>query len=219
MKNAIRVLVIEDNRLAREALVALLEAQPDCEVVAAAEGVDVGLLRVQETKPHVVLVNASLVNRGGQRLVEALRRTAPEVRVIVMDLLPVEENVVAFVKAGVAGFVGKRATIDDIVATARAVAGDAKVVPPPFTAALFSYIANESAARGRRAASGSARMSQRELEIMQLIAEGLSNKDIARRLGIVPDTVKSHVRRILERLGLHNRIQIAVYVHRIGHSS
>jgi len=138
MAKRIRVLVIEDNRLVRDGLAALLDAQPDFKVVASAEGPDAGLLRVQETKPHVVLVDASLGNHSSHGFVESIRTTAPEARVIVMNLLPVEEDVVDFVKAGATGFVAKRARIDDLVATVRSVAGGAKVVlPPPDRCALF----------------------------------------------------------------------------------
>jgi len=96
-----------------------------------AEGPDAGLLRVQETKPHVVLVDASLGNHSSHRFVERIRKTVPETRVVVMDLLPVEEDVVEFVKAGATGFVAKRASINDLVATVRLVGGGAKVVLPP----------------------------------------------------------------------------------------
>lgn len=214
MEKPIQVLVVEDNRVARDRLAALLDAQPGCKVVAAVEGVDAGLARVQETKPHVVLVDATLGNRSSHRFVESVRATAPEVRVVVIDLPPVEEEVVAFVKAGAAGLVAKRATIDEIVATVRSVADNAKVIPPPFTSALFSYIANESVSRSAR----SAKLSQREREVMDLIADGLPNKEIARRLDIVTDTVKSHVHNILEKLALRTRLEIAAYVNEVGKS-
>ena len=212
MGKKIRVLVIEDNRLLRDGLAALLDAQPDLKVVAAAEGPDPGLLRLQKTKPHVVLVDASLGNRRSHRFVESVRTTAPEARVIVMNLLPVEEDVVEFVKAGATGFVAKRAKIDDLVETVRSVAGGAKVVLPPLTGALFSYIAKR-AVGGRAAASDAVRMSKREREVIALIVEGLSNKEIALRLHIATDTVKSHVHNILEKLALHNRLQIAAHAH------
>jgi DNA-binding NarL/FixJ family response regulator len=218
MAKRIRVLVVEDNRLLRDGLAALLDAQPDFRVVAAAEGPDAGLLRLQETKPHVVLVDAFLGNDSSHRFVQSVRTTAPEARVIVMDLLPVEEDVVEFVKAGATGFVAKRAKIDDLVATVRAVAGGAKVVLPPLTGALFSYIAKRAVGPGAPAAIDATRMSKREREIINLIAEGLSNKEIARRLRIATDTVKSHVHNILEKLALHNRLQIAAHAYRTGES-
>jgi len=214
MAKGIRVLVIEDNPLLRDGLAALLDAQPDFKVVAAAEGPDVGLLRVQETKPHVVLVDASLGNRSSRRVVESVRTTAPEAKVIVMDLLPVEEDVVEFVKAGATGFVAKGARTDDLVATVRSVARGANVVLPPLTGALFSYIAKRAVGRSAPTATDAVRMSKREREVIDLIAVGMSNKEIARQLHIATDTVKSHVHTILEKLALHNRLQIAAHAHR-----
>jgi DNA-binding NarL/FixJ family response regulator len=218
MAKAIRVLVIEDNPLLRDGLAVLLDAQPDFEVVAAAEEPDVGLRRVRDTQPHVVLVDASVGNRSSHRLVESVRRTAPEARVVVMDLLPVEEDLVRFVKAGATGFVAKRAKIGDLVATVRSVAGGAKVVPPPLTGALFSHIAKRAVGRSAPAATDVARLSKREREIIDLIAAGLSNKEIAQRLHIATHTVKSHVHNVLQKLAVRNRLQIATHVLRVGES-
>jgi DNA-binding NarL/FixJ family response regulator len=214
MAREIRVLVIEDNQLLRDGLAALLDAQPDLRVVAAAEGPDAGLRRAQEANPHVVLVDAFLGSHSSHSFVERVRTAAPEARVIVMDLLPVEEDVVEFVKAGATGFVAKGARVDDLVATVRSVAGGAKVVRPPLTEALFSYIANRAVGRGAPAPTDAVRMSKREREVIDLIAEGLNNKEIAERLHIATDTVKSHVHNILEKLALHNRLQIAAHAHR-----
>jgi DNA-binding NarL/FixJ family response regulator len=159
-----------------------------------------------------------LGNHSSHGFVESTRTTAPEARVIVMNLLPVEEDVVDFVKAGATGFVAKRARIDDLVATVRSVAGGAKVVLPPLTGALFSYIAKRATGRNAPTVSDAVRMSKREREVIDLIAQGLSNKEIARRLHIATDTVKSHVHNILEKLALHNRLQIAAHAHRAGGS-
>lgn len=218
MGQRIRVLVIEDNPLLRDGLAALLDARPGLKVVAAAADPDAGLLHVRETKPHVVLVDASLGNDSSHRLVEKLRTTAPDARVIVIDLLPVEEEVVEFVKAGATGFVARGANVDDLVAAVRSVAGGAKVVLPPLTGALFSYIASRAVDPQSAAATDAGRLSKREREIIGLIAEGLSNKEIAQRLNIATDTVKSHVHNILEKLALHNRLQIAAHAHRAGRS-
>jgi DNA-binding NarL/FixJ family response regulator len=132
------VLVIGDNRMVRDGLVALLDAQPDFRVVAAGEGPDAGLRRVQETKPDVVLVDAFLGNQRSHRLVKSVRTTAPEARVVVMDMLPAEEDVVEFAEAGATGFVVKSASTDDLVATVRSVAGGADVVPPSLIGVLCS---------------------------------------------------------------------------------
>ena len=218
MAKRILVLVIEDNRLVRDGLAALLDAQPDFKVVAAAEGANAGLLQVRETKPHVVLVDAALGNHDSHRLVESVKKEAPQSKVIVMDLLPAQEDVIAFIKAGANGFIVKDATIDDFVRTIRSVAEGADVVPPALTGTLLSHIVDQAVTRSTAAVLEAVQMTKREREITTLIAEGLSNKEIAQRLNIATYTVKSHVHNILEKLALHSRLQIAAHAHKSGAS-
>jgi DNA-binding NarL/FixJ family response regulator len=136
-----------------------------------------------------------------------------DARVIVMDLLPAHEEIAEFVNVGVAGFILKDATFEDFVATIRSVADGARVLPPRMTGTLFSQIAEVAVKRGKEAALDAVRMTQREREVIALIAEGRSNKEIATRLSIAADTVKSHVRNVMEKLALHTRLQIAAYAH------
>jgi DNA-binding NarL/FixJ family response regulator len=135
----------------------------------------------------------------------------PESKVIVMDLLPVHEDIMDFVNAGVSGFIMKDATVDDLVSTIRSVAGGAHVLPPQMTSSLFSQIAKDAIAKGRPEVLDSVRMTPREREVINLIAEGLGNKEIATRINVATHTVKSHVRNIMEKLTLHTRLQIAAY--------
>jgi len=216
MANRILVLVIEDNRLVRDGLVALLHEQPDFKVVAAAEGANVGLQQVQQTKPHVVLLDASLGNSSSHGIVESVRKTAPQTKVIVMDLLPAQQDVIEFIKAGASGFIVKDATVEDFISTIRSVAGGVNVVPPALTGTLLSHIADQTDIRSRPDVSEAVRMTKREREITGLIAEGLSNKEIAQRLNLATYTVKSHVHNILEKLALHSRLQIAAHAHKTG---
>jgi DNA-binding NarL/FixJ family response regulator len=210
----ILVLVVEDNRLVRDGLVAVLEAQPDFKVVGAAEEANAGLLQVRETKPHVVLVDAAMGNHDSHRLVASIRKESPESRVIVMDLLPAHEDVIAFVRDGASGFILKDATIADFVRTIRAVAEGANVVPPTMTGTLLSHIVDQAVTRDTASVVAAVRMTKRERGITELISEGLSNKEIAQRLNIATYTVKSHVHNILEKLALHSRLQIAAHAHR-----
>ena len=210
----ILVLVIEDNRLVRDGLTALLDAQPDFRVVAAAEGANVGLLQVVETKPHVVLVDAALGLNDSHSLVKSVRKEAPETKVIVMDLLPAQEDVIAFIEAGANGFIVKDATVDDFVQTIRSVAAGTDVVPHALTGTLLSHIVDQAVQRSPAGVLEAVQMTKREQEITNLIADGLSNKEIAQRLNIATYTVKSHVHNILEKLALQSRLQIAVHAHR-----
>jgi DNA-binding NarL/FixJ family response regulator len=206
-------MVVEDNRLLREGIVAVLERHPDFTVVAIAEDADGALPRVSETRPRVVLVDAGLGEHDSYSLVEQIRKADPQARVIVMDLLPVPEDVVEFVMRGASGLVVKDATLDDFVQTIRSVAAGNEVLPSALTGTVFSHIARHALERPSAAAIRNVRMTQREREIVDLIAQGLSNKEMARRLNLSPYTIKSHVHNILEKLALHSRLQLAAHAH------
>ena len=211
----IPVLVVEDNRLLRDGIVGILSRQDDL-VVAAAGGADSALHHLAETPPPppVVVVDASLTDQDCATLVHRIIQTMPEARVIVMDLVPEPEEVVEFVRAGACGLILKEATVDVFVDTIRLVAAGRDVLPPALTGTLFSHIAQQAARRPTRSQRGSVRLTKREREIIELIAEGLSNKEIAQQINLSPHTVKSHVHNILEKLALHSRLQVAAYVHR-----
>ncbi len=209
----VRVLIIDDNRLVREGLEAMLVAQPDLKVVAVAADMAAGLRHVREFTPHVVLLDAGLDNPDSCRCVEQIRKIAPAARVIVLDLLPAPEEIIAFVKAGAKGFIMKDATVEDLVGTVRSVARGSDVIPPALAGTVLSHIAQEAVVHQRPEAAEAVRMTTRERDIMSLIANGLDNKAIAQRLGVAGDTVKSHVRNILEKLTLHSRLAIAAHVH------
>jgi DNA-binding NarL/FixJ family response regulator len=137
----------------------------------------------------------------------------PQVRVIVMDLLAAHEEIADFVNAGVEGFILKDASLDDFVETIRTVARGERVRPARMPGSLYSQIAAPAVSRGAEATLESVRMTQREREVIALIAAGMSNKEIAARLEIATDTVKSHVRNVMDKLALRSRLQIAAYAH------
>lgn len=208
----ISVALIEDNRLVREGLTALLNQMPDLEVVAVASSGDLELLG--KANPQVILMDIGLGENDSLRLARAMREEFPESRLIMMDLLPVHEDVIDFVNAGISGFILKDATLAELAGTIRSVAGGAHVLPAAMTSTLFSQIAKEGVARSRAVALESVRMTPREREVILLIGEGLSNKEIGGRLNIAVHTVKSHVRNVMEKLTLHSRLQIAAYAHK-----
>ncbi|MGA9115705.1 MAG: response regulator transcription factor [Bacteroidota bacterium] len=208
----IRLVIVEDNRLLREGLTAMLGGQPDLKVIASFNNGE-ALLRTVERKADVVLLDLVLRSQTSLRLVESIRARHPAARIIVMDLAPVQPALVDYVRAGVSGFVLKDATFLEILRTIREVARGAKVLPPLLTSSLLSQIADHATQGGKGNPFRSVRMTGREREVVELIAEGLSNKQIALRLHLAVDTVKSHVHNILEKLELHTRLEIASYRH------
>jgi DNA-binding NarL/FixJ family response regulator len=211
MAKRIPVLVVEDNRLVRDSITAMLAEQPDLRVVAAVDRARAALERARALKPRVALVDAALGGHDSHRLVGDLKHAAPEVRVIVMDLLPVPEHVLDFVHAGVSGFIAKDATPHEYVRTVRSVANGTDVLPGALTGALFTHIAKLAAGRKSSRAMKAVRMTVRERAVFDLIASGLSNKEIAQRLHLATNTVKGHVHNILDKLALNSRLQIAAY--------
>jgi len=141
------VAVVEDNRLLCDGIVALLGRQPDLAVVAVAEDAPAALRRVPEARPEVVLVDAGLGDHDSPALVGEILRAAPEVRVIVIDLLPAPEDVVEFIRRGASGFVVKDATVEDLVYAVRSVARGAEVLPPVLADALLAHLAQTPARR------------------------------------------------------------------------
>jgi len=209
------VFLIEDNRLLRDGLTAMLNAQ-GLKVIATASSGAQALRQVARLEPELVLLDSALGDRDGLRLVTSVKALSPKIKVIVMQLLLAHEDVVNFVHAGVSGFIMKDASAGEFVATIRAVADGANVLPPHMTGSLFSHVAGQAVARKKRVVRAVTRMTSREREVTALIAKGLGNREIAGRLDIAAHTVKSHVHNILEKLALHTRLEVAAYAHANG---
>ncbi len=212
MADKIRLLIIEDNPLLREGISAIVKRQSDIRVVSERGSRKKPLQKVRDLKPNVLLLDLGLRGQNSLEIVRSVRADYPQVKVIVMDLAPTETDILLFVRAGVSGFVLKGATTDDFLKTIRAVARGKKVLPQLMTGSLFSQIV-EQAINGKISPRviEAVRMTKRERQVIVLIAEGLSNKEIANKLRLSTYTVKSHVHNILEKLLLRSRVQIAKY--------
>jgi DNA-binding NarL/FixJ family response regulator len=216
MKKTISLVLIDDNRLLREGLAGLIRKQPDFKILAASADIEEALRKVREAKPEVVLLDFGLESHDSLRLTATVRQEVPEARVIVMGLLPVQEDVAAFVRAGASGFIMKDASFEDFLGTIRAVAAGADVLPPQLTGSLFGQIA-QYAVRARAApVLEGVRLTERERQVIDLLGEGLSNKEIAARLRIAIHTVKSHVHNVLEKLALRTRLEVASFTRSEG---
>jgi len=210
----IKVLLIEDNRMLRDGIKALINAQPDLNVVAASGRGHDTLVQARSTKAQVVLMDLGVPNENGLSIVASLTRELPQAKVVGMGLIPSQRDIIEFVEAGASGFILKDATMDDVLGTIRSVARGLRVLPPPLTGSLFDHVIEKALQRGRGTLPSSVRMTKREREIIVLIAEGMSNKEIAQRLSLSTYTVKSHVHNILEKMALHSRLQIAMHFHK-----
>jgi DNA-binding NarL/FixJ family response regulator len=210
----IRILLVEDNRILREGIAAMVNGVDDMRVVSQSSGHEDTVEQVRKLKPHVVLMDLGLRSQNGMHTVKLLTKAFPGVRVIGMGLIPSQLDIIESVEAGASGFILKDASVDDFVDTVRSVAGGTKVLPPPLAGSLFSHVVEHALKKGKGQLANAVRMTKREREIISLIAEGLSNKEIAQRINIATYTVKSHVHNILEKLALHSRLQIALFTNK-----
>ena len=208
----IRVLIIEDNPLLREGISSIIRKQSDIRVVSEKGRGSKPLEKIRDLKPNVLLLDLGLRSQSSLEIVKVVKTDFPQTKVIVMDLVPTEVEILMFVRAGVSGFVLKDATTADFLKTIRAVAHGKKILPPLMTGSLFSQIV-EQAINGAipPRVIEAVRMTKRERQVILLIADGLSNKEIASKLHLSTYTVKSHVHNILEKLLLQSRVQIAKY--------
>jgi DNA-binding NarL/FixJ family response regulator len=209
----IRILIIEDNRVLRDGITTMLNEQADMRVVATIGSGNNVLLKAKQTKPHVILLDMGLKNFKELSVVESVGKKMPESKVIGMGFIPSQSDIVEFVEAGASGFILKDATVKEFIGTIRSVAQGVKVLPPSLTGSLFSHVVDLALKKRKGKAANAVRMTKREREIIVLIADGLSNKEIAQRLNIATHTVKSHVHNIMEKLALHTRLQIAKFIH------
>jgi DNA-binding NarL/FixJ family response regulator len=191
----------------------MLNGEADMTVMPSSGGNGGPVGEVRKLKPHLVLLDLGLRNQNGLAVVSSISKEFPHVRVIGMGLIPSQLDIIEWVEAGASGFILKDATIEDFLGTIRSVARGIKVLPPSLAGSLFSHVIDNALKKGRGKLSNAVRMTKREREIISLISEGLSNKEIAQRLNVATYTVKSHVHNILEKLALHSRLQIAMFTH------
>ena len=213
---AIALVLIDDNRLLREGIVAMVSSQPGFKVLAASADAAEALKKVREAKPDIVLVDFGLEDHDSLSLTATVHAEVPEAKVIVMGLQPVQEDVAQYVRAGARGFIMKDASFEEFFTTIRAVAGGAQVLPSQLTDSLFTQIVRNAGAKDKARAVEAVRLTSRERQVIDLLGEGLSNKEISARLQIAVHTVKSHVHNVLEKLALHSRLEVAAFSHASG---
>jgi len=214
----IALVLIDDNRLLREGIVALVHRQPGFKVLAASADANEAMTKVREAKPDVVLIDFGLEDHDSLILTATVHAEVPEAKVIVMGLLPLQEEVSEYVRAGASGFVMKDASFDEFLSTIRSVAAGTRVLPSQLTNSLFTQIALNVAGKSKARVLEAVRLTARERQVIDLLGEGLSNKEISNRMNIAVHTVKSHVHNVLEKLALHSRLEVAAFSHASGGS-
>ena len=209
----IALVLIDDNRLLREGLTAMILSQPGFKVLAASADAQEALEQVRTATPDVVLIDFGLEDHDSLSLTATVHDEVPEAKVIVMGLLSTQGDVADYVRAGASGFIMKNASLEDFFATIRAVASGRQVLPVALTTSLFEQIASRAAKLPPPVIIESVRLTYREQQVVALLGEGLSNKEIGARLHVAVHTVKSHVHNVLEKLALRSRLEVAAFHH------
>lgn len=208
----IKIIIIEDNKLLRDGINTMAKKQKDIQVVAALGDKIKVQDKIRDLKPDVLLLDLGLVNQNSLDLVKYLKKKFPKLKMIVMDLLPIQSDMIQFIEEGVSGFILKDATTEDFMNTIRSVAKGDKVFPSQLHGSIFSEIVDNAVKELMDSKLvESIRMTKNEKIIVELISAGLTDKDIAKKLQLSISIVRGHIDNILEKMSLSTRVQIAVY--------
>jgi DNA-binding NarL/FixJ family response regulator len=195
----IRVLVVDDHPVVRQGLVAVLEDEPDFEVVGSAGSAEEALTLAGRLRPDVALLDLELPAMDGVEAIAGFGAASPDTRIIVFTAYDTDERVFGAIRAGAKGYLLKGATAEEIARAVRVVQGGGSYLEPRVAAKLVSEVRTPRRPTGQ--------LSERERAVLRLVAEGLPNKQIARSLSITERTVKFHLASVFNKLGADNRAQ------------
>ena len=213
-KSKIKIVIADDHAVVREGVKGILSREPDIEIVAEAGNGREALELIAKTAPDVVVMDISMPEMGGIEATKRVKEAWPNVNVLALTMHEEESYVFQLLKAGAAGYVLKRGAAEDLVQAIRSAArGEAFLYPSVARSVLTDYLRRLDAGEERERYDG---LTDREREVLALIAEGLSNQEIGKRLFISIKTVQTHRMHIMEKLDLHNRAQLVRYAIRKG---
>ncbi len=216
MTAPIRILLVDDQRLMREGLRILLELEPDLEVVGEAENGEAALEAYATLRPDLVLMDVRMPGMDGVEATWRLRERWPEARVVILTTFDDDEYVFEGLRAGALGYLLKDVSGSELAQAVRTVAGGGALIQPSVARKVVAEFAR-LAPPARVADAGLADpLSEREVEILRLLAQGLTNRQIADRLSLAEGTVKNYVTIILDKLGVHDRTQAAIRARQLG---
>ncbi|WP_420819997.1 response regulator [Sinosporangium album] len=208
----IRVLIVDDHALIRRSLELALAAEADIEVVGEASDGQEAVELSDRLLPDVVLMDVRMPRQGGIDATRQIKASVPSTRIIMLTVSDEEEDLFEAIKAGATGYLLKDVQIDEVPDAVRGVHEGQSLINPAMAAKLISEFANMSRKEAERPPQLPVpRLTDREMEVLRLVAKGMNNREIAKQLFISENTVKNHVRNILDKLQLHSRMEAVVY--------
>lgn len=211
--NNLRVLLADDHAVIREGLKSLINAQPDMNIIGEANNGRSAWQQAKALQPDVVIMDVSMPELNGAQVTERLKQECPAMKVLALTIHEDQGYLRQLLKAGAAGYMLKRAAVEELIFAIRTVAAGNIYIDPSLTGKVVgSYLRNESA----ECRLLSSDLSERETEVLRLVAWGYGNKEIAAKLSISVKTVETYKSRLMEKLGLHSRTGLVRYALHLG---
>jgi two-component system NarL family response regulator len=209
--DAIRVMICDDHALFRRGLIMVLESEDGIEVVGEAEDGEDAVGKAVELTPDVVLMDVRMPRVSGIDAARAISEAVPSTKILMLTVSDEEDDLYDAIKAGATGYLLKEISIEEVAHAIRAVMSGQSLITPSMASKLLTEFTNLAKKADERQSVPTPRLTDRELEVLKLVAQGMSNREIAGELYISENTVKNHVRNILEKLHLHSRMEAVVY--------
>jgi len=209
--DAIRVLIVDDHALFRRGLQMVLEQETDIAVVGEAGDGQEAVEKAGETMPDVVLMDVRMPKRGGIEATKAIKELMPHIKILMLTISDEEADLYDAIKAGATGYLLKEVSIEEVGNAIRSVQTGQSLISPSMASKLLSEFATMVKRADEKQTVPQPRLTDREMEVLKLVAKGRNNRDIAKELFISENTVKNHIRNILEKLHLHSRMEAVVY--------
>src|SRR5438477_5900155 len=208
---ALRVLIVDDHALFRRGLQMVLKQEDDIELVGEASDGAEAVEKAPELMPDVVLMDVRMPRRSGIEAAGEIKDLLPHVKILMLTISDEEADLYDAIKAGASGYLLKEIPIEEVADAIRSVWQGQSRISPSMASKLLTEFAAISKATNERPQMPAPRLTDREMEVLKLVAQGLNNRDIAKELFISENTVKNHIRNILEKLHLHSRMEAVVY--------